>query len=165
MYIRHHLYKLHLNIGKLGESSLKHRGAILVLSVVILFVDPNVRITFGEASLAGLGISVEPPQSFPIGFFLFALLIYRLIAFWVSVLLESGTDSNRARRKALIDFDPGWEADEQRPGNMDDLIRHESGNIIYKWTVRQILWEFVIPNIIAFFAIIIFTIKYVMYLI
>ncbi|EJB8535479.1 TPA: hypothetical protein I7264_25880 [Vibrio parahaemolyticus] len=153
-------YKLHLNIGKLNEVSMKHRSAILLISVLIYFVDPNVKITFGNASLAGLGISVEPAQTVYLGYFLLALLIYRLIAFWVSVLLESGTDRNRAIRKAQIDFEPAWEAEENRPHDMEQLIRQESEKITYKWNVRQILWEFVFPNIIALVAVITFFVQY-----
>ena len=159
--LSHYLYKLHLHIGKLGEHSLKHRSAILLLSVLLLFIHPNVEITFGSASLAGLGISVNPPQKLSIGLFLLILLLYRLIAFWASVLLESGTDQNRAKRKALLEFDPAWEAEEHRPSDMEQLIRRESNKKICKWSVRQIIWEFVIPNLLAFVALAVYIVKYV----
>ncbi len=154
-------YKLHLHIGKLGDASLKHRSAILFLSVLMLLIDPNVKVTFGKASLAGLGISVDPPQTIYVGVFLLVLLVYRLVAFWASVLLESGTDSSRATRKAILEFDPAWEAEEHRPHDMDQLIKNESGGIVYKWGVRQILWEFVFPNILALCTLTVYSIGYI----
>jgi len=126
----------------------------------MLLVDPSVKVTFGKASLAGLGISVDPPQTIYIGAFLLVLLVYRLIAFWASVLLESGTDSSRATRKALLEFDPSYEAEEHRPHDMEQLIKSESGEIIYKWSVRQILWEFLLPNLLAMFALVIYLVGY-----
>lgn len=156
-----YFYKLHLNIGKLSESSLKHRSAILMLSVLMLFIEPNVAIIFGSASVAGLGISVNPPQEIPVGLFLLTLLLYRLIAFWALVLTESGTDSSRAERKALLEFDPSWEAEETRTHDLDQLIRQESGKTIYKWSIRQLVWEFVIPNLLAFIALVVYVVKYV----
>lgn len=160
MQWNHVKYWMHLHIGKLGESSLKHRSAILLLSVLMLFIEPSVTITFGNASLAGLGISFNPPQTISIGLFLFALLIYRLTAFWVSVFLESGTDSKRATRKALLSFDPSYEAEENRPHNMEHVIKAESEDILYKWSVRQILWEFVTPNLLAIVSLSVYIIEY-----
>lgn len=161
MPLEHLKYKLHLHIGKLSDYSLKHRSAILVLSVLMLLIDPNVKVTFDKASVAGLGISVDPAQTIYIGVFLLALLIYRLIAFWASVLLESGTDLNRATRKALIEFDPAWEAEERKPHDMDQLIKSESGEIVYKWSIRQILWEFLLPNALALVALAVYTTSYI----
>lgn len=132
----------------------------MLVSVFMLFVDPNVKITFGSASFAGLGISVNPPQTLPLGIFLLALLIYRLIAFWASVLIESGTDASRAKRKALLAYDPGWEVDEHRPDDMEQLIKEESGGIVYRWSVRQLIWDFLIPNLLAVIALCVYFIKY-----
>ncbi|WP_444901337.1 hypothetical protein ACJJIG_17350 [Microbulbifer sp. SSSA007] len=156
-------YKLHLHIGKLGDVSLKHRSSVLLLSVLMFLVDPTMQVTLGKASVAGLGISVDPPQTIHIGIFLLILLLYRLVAFWVSVLLESGTDESRATRKALLDFDPAWEAEKyrHRPGDMEQLIKNESGAIVYKWSVRQILWEFVLPNVLALTALVKYVAGYV----
>jgi hypothetical protein len=153
-------YKLHLNIGKLGEVSLKHRSVILFLSVLMLLVDPDLKITFGNASVAGLGISVDPPQAIFLGVFLLALLIYKLIVFWISVFIEHGTDPKRAGRKALLKFDPSYEAEEENHHDMGQIIRNEKGEIIYKWSVRQILWEFIFPNVLAFGGIVTYAIKY-----
>jgi len=161
MYLDNLKYKLHLHIGKLGDVSLKHRSVILFLSVLMLLIDPNVKVTFGKASVAGLGISVDPPQTIYIGFFLLALLVYRLIAFWASVLLENGTDSNRARRKAALQFDPAWEAEQDNPHDLDQIIKNESGSIVYKWSVRQILWEFVLPNVLALATLIVYLTGYI----
>lgn len=143
---------LYLNIGKLSDASHKHRGAILMVAVIMLFIDPEVKVTFGSASLAGLGISVTPAQEISLGLLLFAILVYKLIAFWVSVLLESGTDSARAERKALMELDPGWDAEQHDPTDFSRLIRNHKQEIIYKWTVRQILWEFVFPNLVGVVA-------------
>lgn len=156
----HFLYRLHLHIGKLSEASLKHRSTILLLSILISLIDPSVTISFGSASLAGLGISVNPPQELSVGALLLALLIYRLIAFWVSVLLESGTDSKRVTRKALLDFEPAWEAEEYRPGDIGQLISQESEKVIHRWSVRQLIWELVIPNLIAIIALTVFITKF-----
>ena len=157
---RHLLHKLHLRIGKFSEASLKHRSGILLLSVVMIFVDPRVSITFGSASLGGLGISVSPPQEVSIGLLLLALLVYRLIAFWASVLLENGTDLSLAERRALLEFDPSWEAEEHEPGNMEQLIRNESRGEVYKWTLWQLVWQFLVPNFLALVALTVFAAKY-----
>ena len=103
---------LHRHLGKLSETSLKHRRAILILSLVIFFIDPSVKVTFGKASLAGLGISITPPQEISIGLLVLGLLIYRVFAFWTSIIIESGTDLKLAKRKALLEIQPEWEAEE-----------------------------------------------------
>ncbi len=160
-YLNRFTYWMNLNIGKLGPTPIKHRSAIMILSVLMLFIDPGVEITFGSASLAGFGISVKPEQVIHIGYFLLALLIYRLIAFWASVLLENGTDSNRARRKALDMFDGTYSANEPQPHDMEYVLDSESEEILYKWNFRQALWEFVVPNLLAFIALVIYLIRYI----
>ena len=160
MPIQYWKHKLHLHIGKLGEASLKHRSSILLLSVLIIFVEPNLKIIFGKASVAGLGISVDPPQTIHLGLFLLLLLIYKLITFWLSVFIEHGTDPTRAGRKALLDFEPSSETEEHRPHDMDKLIKRESDDIVYKWSVRQIVWEFIFPNLLAVAGIATYLIKY-----
>ena len=157
--INRYLFKLNLHIGKLGDSSLRHRSAILVLSVLLILVGPEIKITFGSASLAGLGISVSPPQELSVGLFLLAILTYRLIAFWASVLIESGTDLARAERKALLVFDSGWEAEEHKPSDMDQLIRQESHGMVYRWTKWQLVWEILLPNLIAATALAVYATK------
>lgn len=156
------MYKLHLHIGDLSDTSSKHRSAILLLSVLVMFVAPDVKLTFGTASLAGLGISVSPPQEIAIGHFLLALLTYRFIAFWVLVLLESGTDISRAERKALLAFDPAWGAEEEQSGDKEQLIRLESRDMVYKWKVRQIVWEIIVPNVIALSALAIYITRFIL---
>ncbi len=148
---------MHLHIGKLSPIALKHRGAILVLSVLTFFIEPDVIIKFGTASVVGLGVTVTPEQSINIGYLLLALLIYRLIAFWASVLLENGTDENRAAQKALVLHSMPYQQKEPEV-TMSDVLDNESEGTLYKWKVRQVLWEFVLPNIIAFTAIIVWLI-------
>ena len=146
---------MHLHIGKLSDTSLKHRGSILLLSTLILFIDPAVKLTFGKASLAGLGISVDPVQVIPVGLFLWVLLIYRLTAFWVSVLLESGTDPKMAAQKALSVQNYPYEQNEPEV-TMPRLLDSESKGILNKWTIRQMLWELVPPNLLALVALIVY---------
>lgn len=153
-------YTLDLHVGKLGEASVKHRSAVLMLSVLMLFISPSVKVTFGSASVAGLGISIDPPQTIFLGIFLFALLIYRLAAFWAAVLLESGTDSSRATRKAQLEFEPSLGEEQNRAHDMGALIQSESRKTVYKWSVRQILWEFVFPNILAAIALTKYLLEY-----
>lgn len=155
-----YLNRLNLHIGKLGEASTKHRSAILFLSLLVILIEPGVKLTFGSASLLGLGISVSPPQEISIAVFVLALLAYRMLAFWIVVLLESGVDMKRAERKALLEFDPAWEAEAYQPGNMDQLIRQESHAMVLKWTVRRIVWEVLFPNLFAIMALAIFATKY-----
>src|SRR5690606_38989748 len=126
----------------------------------MIFVGPGVSVTFGNASFGGLGISVSPPQEISIGWLILALLVYRLIAFWASVLLENGTDLKLAERRALLEFDPSWEAEEHQPGNMEQFIREESQGDVYIWTMRKLVWEFVIPNFVALIALTVFAVKY-----
>ena len=140
---------MYRHVGELGEVSLKHRSNILLLSVLMIFIDSNVKVILGKASLAGLGITIEPTQTIPVGLFLFALLIYRLVAFWASVTLESGTSKSIADTKAQYDIDPAYHAEERSPSDMDQAIRMESNATTYKWQVRRILWEFTVPNLLA----------------
>lgn len=142
-------YKLPIHIGKIGDSAHKHRTAVLFLSVLAIFIEPHVTVSFGTASLAGLGISVTPPQEIPVGILLFCLLIYRLTSFWVIVLIDSGTDFERAERKAYLELDPGCEAEEHSPSTMEELIRREARGKVLNWTVWQLTWEFLFPNVVA----------------
>ncbi|WP_339807326.1 hypothetical protein [uncultured Marinobacter sp.] len=103
---------------------------------------------------------MSPPQEVSIGLLLLALLVYRLIAFWASVLLENGTDLSLAERRALLEFDPSWEAEEHEPGNMEQLIRNESRGEVYKWTLWQLVWQFLVPNFLALVALTVFAAKY-----
>lgn len=150
---------LHFHLGKLSDTSLKHRSTILFLSVVMLFIDPSVKITLGTASLAGLGISLSPPQEIPIGQLIMFLLVYRVFAFWTSTILESGTNLNLAKRKVLLDVEPTWEAEENEPGNIEQYVRHTSHKKVYKWTKWQLAWEFLFPNILALAAFITYSAK------
>ena len=152
--------KIELHIGKLSEKALKHRSAILLLSVLIFVVDPKVKITFSKASAAGLGISVDPPQTFYIGFFLFFLLFYRLVAIWVVVFLERGTDEKVARRKAINEIEPWHDGEKPDPQNNEQLIEIRSGSILREWDKKQLLWELLLPSLIAIFALITFLVKH-----
>ncbi|NWO06548.1 MAG: hypothetical protein HLX50_12940 [Alteromonadaceae bacterium] len=151
---------LHLHLGKLSETSLKHRRAILLLSLLMFFIGPSVKVTFGKASLAGLGISITPPQEISIGLLVLGLLIYRVFAFWTSIIIESGTDLKLAKRKALLEIEPEWEAEEYEPGNIEQYVRHSSNKIVYKWTKWQLIWEFLFPNIVAITAFITYVMKF-----
>lgn len=55
------------HIGTLGEESLKHRKAIIFISVVTLLIDPTVTLSIGKTSIQGTGISVDPPRFYPSG--------------------------------------------------------------------------------------------------
>ncbi|BBB31184.1 hypothetical protein [Neptunomonas japonica] len=147
-------YWMHLHIGKLGEVSLKHRSAILLISVLMFLIDPNAEITFGDASFVGFGISVTPPQTVSIGLFLFWLLLYKLTAFWVSVLLENGTDTKRALDKALHKKDPAYLIGEHNPEDENAIIKDDADLIVTRWARKRFLWEFALPNLIAFFIIV-----------
>lgn len=158
--MRDYLYRLHFHVGKLGDVSSKHRSAILLLSVLLCFIDPEVRLSFGSASLVGLGISIQPPQDFTIGTIVLVLLIYRVPAFWISVLIENGTNNSRAERIALSKFDPGSLSDQFKPSNIDELVSQEARKNVQKWTVRQITWEVVFPNILALISLAIYSMRY-----
>jgi hypothetical protein len=141
---------VHYNIGQLSESSLKHRGAILFLSVAIIFIDPDVSLTLGSASLAGLGISVEPPQSIPVAPFLFSLLIYRLTAFWASIVLDNRTDTKKTHERISLHYEDDYEDCEIN--TTGDMISHETDASTYHWGVRKILWDILPPNILALYC-------------
>lgn len=155
------VHRIYINIGELSESALKHRSSILMISVIMLVIEPHATLTLGKASLAGLGISVEPPQSVPVGLFLYVLLMYRLIAFWAAVLLDSGTDDKVAREKAIHECDPGYYDDEENPHDMRELIRRKSSEIVYKWKLRKMLWEIFIPNILGATSLIYYSYIYI----
>ena len=153
-------YFLYQHVGALNDAALKHRGAILLISALMLFIEPGAKATFGKVAVAGLGISIDPEQDIYIGVFLFVLLVYRLVAFWMSVLIESGTDQGRAERKALLEYDPSWFADEPAPHTTEQLIKDEAEHTVYKWNVRQILWEFMFPNFLAAVALTSYVVVY-----
>lgn len=142
-------YWLYRHIGELSDVSLKHRSAVILLSVLLLFLDHDVAITFGSASLAGLGISVTPPQTIPVGTFLLLLLIYRFFAFVASISIESGVNPDLAGKKARYQFDPAYDAEERSSHDMDQIVRYDSNEITYKWRGRQILWEVIFPCFLA----------------
>lgn len=150
---------LYKNVGELDQASSKHRTIILFISAIMLFTDPSVSVTLGSASLAGLGISVEPPQSIPVGVLLLALLTYRLVALWASIILDSGTDKLKAQYKARIrhgspeDYNP-------EPNTIDELITEIAENTVYTWQIRKILWELAPPNIAALTCIVKYSLYY-----
>lgn len=147
------------NIGVLDDASLKHCSAILFISAIMLFTDPGVSLTLGSASLAGLGISVEPPQSIPVGLLLLALLMYRLVALWAYIILGSGTDENKVRYKTQISY--GTSHDNIfEPNTIDELISQDTQNTIYKWSIRKVLWELLPPNLAALASIIKFVLHH-----
>ncbi len=143
-------------IGKLGEVSLKHRSHTLVLSVIVMLVDPNINITFASASIAGLGISVEPKQTFDVGLILSCLLLYRLIALWASALLASGTSYDAAKDRAYDELDPARHADEPGVGDIDQEASKMSRKSIHTWNKFQVFWELTLPTVLAIVALIIF---------
>lgn len=152
--------RIYLYFGDISEEAIKHRSAIMVLSVIMLVIDPHVTLTLGAASLAGLGISVEPPQAIPVGLFLYVILFYRLIAFWVAALLGAGTNKNTARERAIDACDPTHYDQEKNIQDVGQLISFESSAIIYRWKVRRIYWDLFIPNILAMISLSIYSYGY-----
>lgn len=148
-----------LTIGKLDETSLKHRSAVLVLSAMVFFVSPEAKLTFGNASLAGLGISVTPPQVLPVGWFLVALLLYRLIAFWMSILIGEKTDLGRAKWRALRCFAPEYTNDEDEPGNPEAMAIFHAKYGVSQWSRIRALWEIAIPSVMGVLAFLFFLYK------
>ncbi|EHU4978445.1 hypothetical protein [Vibrio vulnificus] len=146
-------------IGKLGEVSLKHRSHTLVLSVIVMLVDPNINITFGSASLAGLGISVEPKQTFDVGFILSCLLLYRLVALWASALLANGTSYEAAKERAYNELDPARHDDEPGVGNLVQEASKLSRKSVYTWNKFQVFWELTLPTVLAIVAFITFSVR------
>ena len=153
------IFRPHLYIGKLNESSLKHRGAIIVLSALLIFIDRDVTVTLGSGSLAGLGISVSPPQHLPIGFFLVLLLVYRLITFWVTGLIDEGTNPERAEMRS-IDAIIGYQTvDTLDLKNREHAVNALTAARLDIWSFFRTLWEFVLPSIIGVSALIAYGLK------
>lgn len=141
----------HIYIGPLSDVSLKHRNSVLFISILMMLISPDVTITFGSASIAGLGIKIEPPQTIHIGSVLFLLLLYRLIAFWATTLISHGTNEKIAYKKAAINIDASYLAPQQQ-ATITDVINEESDSIKYKWETHRIIWEFIVPNALALAA-------------
>lgn len=138
-------------IGHLNDLSLKHRNHILIISILMMVISPEVKITFGKASVIGLGINIDPPQTIYIGLVLLVILIYRVIAFWITALITQGTNKQSAYNKAALKIDemhilPGPAT------NIGDVINEEANSIKYKWELRRLTWEFIIPNLLALIA-------------
>lgn len=153
--------RVYLNLGEINEEARKHRSAILVISVIMLVVDPHVTLTLGTASLAGLGISVKPPQSIPVGLFLYAVLSYRVIAFWAATIIGAGVNDDIARDKAIDSCDPGHYAEERNPHDIGHLINMETNHITYRWKVRRIYWDIFVPNLMAAFSLVFYSYRYI----
>ena len=137
------------NIGQFEEVSLKHRSAVILLSVLVFFVEPDVKLEFGSAAFAGLGVSVDPPQTIPVGLVLLSLLIYRFVAFWFTIFLMSGTDENIAIGKALYEDDPAWNASGATMSDYPEMIKDDAEKIVYKWRFRKFIWEVMLPSVAA----------------
>lgn len=148
------------NIAQLEEAALKHRSAVILLSVMLLFIEPDVKLAFGSAALAGFGVSVNPPQTISISLVLIFLLIYRFLAFWVTILLASGTDKNIATGKALYQYDPAYDMSATPMSSMEEVIKDETETILYKWKFWKFVWEVLLPTTVALVAILVYTITY-----
>jgi len=146
-------------IGPLSESALKHRNHILLISVLMVLISPEVKVTFGKVNALGLGISLDPPQTIHIGILLFSLLLYRTIAFWVTALISNGKNEKNARRKAALKVDPS-ELIPPAPRDMVDVIHEKSESIIYNWKFIGFIWEFIVPNLLAMYALTSYTYHY-----
>ncbi|HSB96542.1 MAG TPA: hypothetical protein VLC91_08845 [Spongiibacteraceae bacterium] len=142
---------LDLNIGELSDDSQTHGKAVMFISVLMMFVEPTVKVTLGQASLAGLGISVSPPITIPVGILLLALLTYRYISFWITTILDNGTNHKKSERKAAYKHNPYY-GDEHPPQNMEQLVNEKAYEITFKWRIRKIIWAFFLPNIFALIA-------------
>lgn len=143
---------LYYNIGELSESSLKYKSSILLISVIIIFTSPDASLTFGSASFVGLGISVTPPQTIPIGPFLLALLAYRFISFWIEVIIDNGLDEKRTARKIEDKFTSShYESNyfDDSPDSEEEYIEQQINNKIHSWKINKIIWNIAPPNIAA----------------
>lgn len=120
-------------------------------SVLMLFLDPRVSITVGSLSAGGVGIVVEPSQNVSVAFALFLALGYLTLAFWFSVLIESGTDESRAHSIAAFKFDPSF-GDYDKPRDVDELVSHEARNRIDNWNAFRVGWDVLLPSALAIIA-------------
>lgn len=140
--------------GLISEVAAKHRAAVLIWSVIATLVDHNTKVTLGSASLAGLGITVEPPQTLPVGLLVALMLVYRIIALWFTALSDTGTDSKKASYIACHKHDP----DSLTPGgpaySPSEVAAEETENIMYSWSLRRVIWELIFPTFVGFGALI-----------
>jgi len=146
-------YQIADSIGGISDVSRKHRAAILFISACVFFIESNVKITIGKASLAGLGVSIEPVQVVPIGPILIVLLAYRTIAFWIIILTEHGVNFQKAKKRAQNSLDPDTDAPRDTVQTEISVIASLS---VYRWRLVQVLWEVLLPTALALTAIIMF---------
>ena len=148
------------HIGPLSEVSLKHRNYVLLISILLVLISPEVKITFGTASIAGMGIEIDPAQTIYIGVVLLFILLYRISAFWATALITHGSNEKSARRKAALKID----ADSlvpPPPQHISDVVKEKAEAINYKWSFIRLIWEFFLPNILALAALSKYTYYYV----
>ena len=141
----------------ISDTSRKHRAAILFISLCVFFIEPNVKLTLGKASFAGLAMSIDPVQVIPVGLVLLFALIYRLIAFWVTNLTDIGTDIAKAKTSARNKIDP--QIPEKPDDQIEARINETAYATVFKWRSRRSLWEVVLPTIIGLSAIASFAIS------
>ncbi|EHU0329855.1 hypothetical protein KY023_004424, partial [Vibrio vulnificus] len=151
--------KISSYLGELNEVSAKHRSNILVLSVIVFLVDPNVVISFGNASLAGLGITIVPKQDINIGYILLGLLVYRFIAFWFSILSTSGRNFSAAESRALSELQPDYLTEQPGTGNLDQEVARYARKSVRRWKNYSFVWDIYLPSALAVIATIFFICK------
>lgn len=138
-----------LKIGDPSEKSIGIGKTVMFFSVLMLVINPSVKVTFGQASLAGLGISVTPPVTIPVGALLLLLLTYRLVSFWVNLIIDNGTDIKKARGRVYESFTHDHE---RKPQDMNEVMDQEADYITFKWRFRKIVWVVFVPCFLSLAA-------------
>jgi len=143
----------HLNgIDGIGENSRRARKALIFVSVCVMFVDQNVKLTLGKASLGGLGVEISPQQIIPVYDLLIVFLVYLFISFLASVLTENGTDFEKAERTSWKKVDPGFFENIEEPRSQNELAKVMANDAVTKWEWRKIIWEIFFPILFALSA-------------
>ena len=147
------------HIADVSEKTEKTRKLVMFLGVAAIFISPDVVVTFGSASVAGLGISVSPVQKLPIAVVILAVLVFKIISLWVTIAIESGRDESTARRKAFSIIKPMLMEGEQNPDDIEHFVRSKAHEMTRKWTLRKLLWEVVMPSLVGIVGVTVFLAK------
>lgn len=140
---------LERHAGPISEVSRRHRSAILFWSAIAIFVDHGTTVTFGQASLAGLGITVSPPQTLPIGMLITLMLLYRLAALWFTAFSDAGSDTNKAHYNASFKYDPDSLTPAGPAFRPDEVADEAAENRMYLWSVWRTAWDLVLPTVLG----------------
>lgn len=137
------------HIADVSDKTEKTRKLVMFLGVVALLIDSDVAVTLGSASMGGLGVSISPPQVLPVAEIIVFILLFKIVALWVTIAIESGRDKRTARNKAFRIVEPDLMGSDENTDDIELAVRTQAYAITSKWTLWKLVWEVAMPSLIG----------------